>query len=612
MPNPDSLAILRTPAAHLLAAALLHFIWQGLALAALVSLLLLLFNARQARIRYALCFIGLLAMAACPIATFTWLALAISSAEELDTQAITSPVIDRVLSATRWSDLVASSEPYLLALWLGGVLLLATRLVIGALGVARLRRSKLPLPPKVLALAEELGQRLRTDASRLVFQSAQTAEAMAVGLFRPMVLIPASWLTEMPLDVLEAVIAHELAHLVRGDLWVNFLQRLVETLLFYHPAVWWLSARLRSERELCADELAIAVTGKRLEYVRALERVAAQRHADIRPALAAFLRGEMKMRLLQRIHYLLGQRERQCPSLWPAGVVALALPLSLWALASVGDVASGQEVRDEPKPTFRRERFAESQQRRREGEEGERDAGDSSKRATTQVREERYVISRDGEEPQEVKRRTIVRDGKPVVEVELGIEDGKRPAGDRRIEELTVLVKRLAAQVERLQDEVAQLRGGGSDKPTDKLTLRTDGSRPRIVRDRKPATEVDERKIIERKLIDEAGLERKIKESVEQADLAKQRAAEQLERADQLKKEAAQQKERVQKEVEQAVRKKVEAAREKAEAEIKELEKKLEKLKEGKLSGVKEDIDIELEFVPKIRQILLDQQSLIK
>ena len=67
---------------------------------------------------------------------------------------------------------------------------------------------------------------------------------MVVGILRPMVLLPAAWIAEMPPEILEAVIAHELAHIRRRDLWATFFQRLVETLLFYHPAVWWISRRV--------------------------------------------------------------------------------------------------------------------------------------------------------------------------------------------------------------------------------------------------------------------------------------------------------------------------------------------------------------------------------
>src|SRR5437660_336918 len=89
---------------------------------------------------------------------------------------------------------------------------------------------------------------------------------------RPIRQRQAVWLTELPVPMLEAVIAHELAHIRRWDLWINLAQLVVEILLFYHPAVWWLSRRLRVERELCCDELAVAATEQRLVYVSTLER----------------------------------------------------------------------------------------------------------------------------------------------------------------------------------------------------------------------------------------------------------------------------------------------------------------------------------------------------
>ena len=106
-------------------------------------------------------------------------------------------------------------------------------------------------------------------------------------------------IAEMPPQLLEAVIAHELAHLRRCDLWVNLLQRLVESVLFYHPAVWWLSSRLRRERELCCDALAVAATGERLAYAEALqltaELTARLASVDGRPALAAGLAAKLRV-----------------------------------------------------------------------------------------------------------------------------------------------------------------------------------------------------------------------------------------------------------------------------------------------------------------------------
>ena len=119
-------------------------------------------------------------------------------------------------------------------------------------------------------------------------------------------------LEEQPWPIRIALLAHELAHIRRWDLWVNVFQRVVETLLFYHPAVWWLSDRLRSERELCSDELAVRAVGRRVVYAEALEFVARKRWLEREPLLAAGIGGG-KMALLNRIRHVLGtaQQKRQ-------------------------------------------------------------------------------------------------------------------------------------------------------------------------------------------------------------------------------------------------------------------------------------------------------------
>jgi hypothetical protein len=134
--------------------------------------------------------------------------------------------------------------------------------------------------------------------------------------------------------MLEAVLAHELAHIRRWDLWVNLGQRVVETLLFYHPAVWWLSRRLRGERELCCDELAVKATGERVVYVSALEHLARLHLAGRGSALATGI-GDSKMALLKRVRYLLGLEATPpaTPS-WTAGVLLLAAPFLIWLAAT--------------------------------------------------------------------------------------------------------------------------------------------------------------------------------------------------------------------------------------------------------------------------------------
>ena len=103
--------------------------------------------------------------------------------------------------------------------------------------------------------------------------------------------------------MIEAIIAHELAHIRRWDLWVNLVQRIIETLLFYHPAVWWLSSRIRLEREMCCDEIAAKCFDREL-YARSLESVAKIGQGSL--LMATSIRGGKKMKLLNRIRYLLG------------------------------------------------------------------------------------------------------------------------------------------------------------------------------------------------------------------------------------------------------------------------------------------------------------------
>jgi len=185
-------------------------------------------------------------------------------------------------------------------------------------------------------------------------------ESLVTGFLRPMVLLPAAWLVEMPPAMLEAVIAHELAHIRRFDLWVNLFQRLLETLLFYHPAVWWLSRRLRLAREMCCDELAAAATGERVVYASALELAARKRLVPARSLLEVAL-GVTRMTLLQRVRNVLGlAAESERDRWWPAAVLALLVPPVIWfvsatavTLAQEKKPASEAKAGEKEKPAAR-------------------------------------------------------------------------------------------------------------------------------------------------------------------------------------------------------------------------------------------------------------------
>lgn len=356
--------------------ALTHFLWQGVLIAAIAAILMRLVARRSPQRRYLIGMTGIVLMALAPIITFA----CVTPPPPLPTRAVTpEPLIesqfDSLLEVEEldallaglgtkfpplpeqeptepvppltWQEQLQLWQPYALAFWLAGSALFALRLAIGVRGIRRFSRAARPLPCEWTASAAKVASRLGLKAPR-IFVSDRVVEAVAIGFLKPMVLVPTSWIGNVPLDVLEAVLAHELVHLKRYDLWANLLQRCVETVLFYHPAVWWLSRQVRIEREYCCDETAATAISGRAAYARALEFVATERVAATRPrlygtALAAGM-GRNHMALLHRVHRVLAADGKPPRGNWLSeGLLALALPIALWAgIATVGPVMADE------------------------------------------------------------------------------------------------------------------------------------------------------------------------------------------------------------------------------------------------------------------------------
>jgi bla regulator protein blaR1 len=258
--------------------ALSHFVWQGAAIAAVAAAAIAF--ARKASARYAIGVAALALMFVAPVVTFLVLnqpapAPAIASDASLvlaghipgqgvhpaALMPVAEPAVPVAVSAMNW----------LVAVWFAGVLLFSLRTAGGFLVVARLRRlDSHPVGAELLARGRDLQQRLGITRVVRYCESVHLDAPAVLGWFRPVVFLPLSALTGLNEAQLRAVIAHELAHIRRFDAFVNVFQVAVETLLFYHPAVWWLNKRIRAERENCCDDVALSVCGNPAEYARAL------------------------------------------------------------------------------------------------------------------------------------------------------------------------------------------------------------------------------------------------------------------------------------------------------------------------------------------------------
>src|SRR5262249_44302433 len=154
-------------------------------------------------------------------------------------------------------------------------------------------------------LARRLSRALGVRHAVRLLESTAVQIPAVVGWLRPVILLPASTVTGLTPEQLEMILAHELAHIRRHDFLVNLLQAVVVTLLFYHPAVWWISRQVRIERENCCDDLAVAVCGTPLQYARALTRLEELRVGA--PSLAVSARGGS---LFERVRRLVGDSTR--------------------------------------------------------------------------------------------------------------------------------------------------------------------------------------------------------------------------------------------------------------------------------------------------------------
>src|SRR5438094_597556 len=257
---------------------LLHFVWQGAALAAIFAVANTI--CRQATTRYALAVITLVLMMAAPAITFTELTQQKDPAVRYGAQGASASAekpVQGVSVAARPSapapETPASHPAVTLFVeaWFLGVVLLSLRTAGGLFLIERIRRKELRPVGRELYL-KCIALQLKMGFERVIrYCECDRLDAPAAfGWIRPVVLLPVRALSGLTEDQIEAVIAHELAHIRRLDCFVNLFQIAVETLLFYHPAVWWVSQRIRTEREHCCDDEAVALCGDAVNYARAL------------------------------------------------------------------------------------------------------------------------------------------------------------------------------------------------------------------------------------------------------------------------------------------------------------------------------------------------------
>lgn len=377
-----------------------HFVWQGLVIGAFVWLISLGLRRASPPARYRVYLTAMVVMSVCPMLTFLWLGRdaatpagaqrPLTATEEAQTDSLersdttgadslgfaaSAPGRDELaIGGERFTTTAPSSgsapppataanvmdwrryAPWLTMVYLAGVLAMLVRLTLGLRGGQGLRRSSEPvMDPALLELLSG-----RADAMGLRFVPTlawcrRIAVPTVVGVVRPAILLPISLTTGLAPDQLAAILTHELAHIRRWDPLVNVFQRIVEAVLFFHPMVWFVSRRIRQERENCCDDTVLSMGTDAVSYASSLLDIAERAATDRLSALAglATLRADGRpSELSGRIRRLLRADEHEAMRLHRPGLmmIALAAVLMLGALSRLA-VNAEQESPAETKQT---------------------------------------------------------------------------------------------------------------------------------------------------------------------------------------------------------------------------------------------------------------------
>jgi beta-lactamase regulating signal transducer with metallopeptidase domain len=343
---------------------LIHFVWQAVVVAVLLALMLRLLRRSSSNIRYAAACAALVLIIVLPLVTMQLIVVTRPVAEAgpppfvpaqpvmpteetvefvqvpaqptpIHTEPVTRAVVaipsvplkDRLISH------LAPALPCIVLGWLIGVFGLSAWHLGGWAQLQRFRRRMVrPVSDAVRSRVTVLAERLGVHRAIGLLESALVEVPTVVGWIKPVILLPASALTGLSGEQLEAILAHELAHIRRYDYLVNILQTIVEILGFYHPALWWVSHRIRIERENCCDDLAVKICGDSVQYARALTHLEEMRHS--RTDLAVAADGGS---LTSRIARLLGRpTPAPRPCTWLPGLIALLLAISVIILVACG------------------------------------------------------------------------------------------------------------------------------------------------------------------------------------------------------------------------------------------------------------------------------------
>ncbi len=311
--------------------ALIHFIWQGMILVASYFVITRLFFKNKIHLHYWTGIFFIVLSLIIPIKEFIYQLQLTSelSASSFHQFKSNLPVIvsSGILSpADMVVSLIQKLIPYLVSIWMIVIVLISTNLTKSWFELIRLSKNNaIRIPNNLLHTLEKNSKLLRLKFKPIISISSQVVIPATFGFFKPVILLPASLISQLPQDQMEAILLHELCHIKRSDFIHNILQLLVETLFFYHPFTKWMSADIRKIREQCCDELVLKLETKPILYAKALTNLAVLFNQQNKGKTSYLQIAATDGELLNRIKILMIQKKTKSPLIHLISGILLSL-----------------------------------------------------------------------------------------------------------------------------------------------------------------------------------------------------------------------------------------------------------------------------------------------
>ena|SRR5687768_6315230 len=280
-----------------------HSLWQIACIGLILYVILRLVPGRSAHTRYTISTMAIWGIVIAALSTFIIMLPDSNQVTEITGSVVLMASTEAVSLTDRLSAWLELRMPMMLTVWLGGVMILMIRLLLSLGWVAHMRADAI-LSNDLQGTLDKIIQRLHIKLKPVVSESKHISSPVTIGHLKPLILFPIGIVNQLTPAEVEAILTHELAHIVRRDYLSNLIQSFIETLFYYHPVTWWISRMVRMERENRADDLAVSWCGDHLAYAKALMTVQ-EMQADYRPSLAigfASRKGAMLARIQRILH----------------------------------------------------------------------------------------------------------------------------------------------------------------------------------------------------------------------------------------------------------------------------------------------------------------------